>query len=102
MPQATGETRFQNRWLFIGLGIYGLVNLMLIEFAPAGLIPSIFDSLYFFTFIGPILGIVVVLTAQVVGKPRPFTWLAIIGVIVALMLLAFVNIQILVAASAAV
>lgn len=91
-----------NGWLLCGLLLYAVANVIGVILAATGLVHPPWGILHFFTFVGPLSGILVTCGAQVLCERRPFTWLSVIGFALAMILAAFLNFQALRSAIAAV
>lgn len=102
MRQHASDSRSYDLWLLAGLITYGLIDVAGVTLAALGVVYPPWFVLNFFTFTGPTLGIIGVIAAQTLCSKRPFTWVAVVGSVLAMLLAAFLNFQALSAASAAV
>lgn len=91
-----------NALLFIALGAYALVDLVVVYLAAIGALGPSLDLLTFLTFVPPATGTALVLLAQFSIPRRPFHPLAVAGFVLAMLAAGFLNFLAMEAASAAV
>ncbi len=100
-PESNG-LREGDAWLLTGLFFYVVVNAVCFALAASGAIHPPFTTRFFFTLVAPTLGIIIVCAIQAFSVKRPFTWPFVLGFVLAMLLAAFLNLQALFSASAAV
>jgi hypothetical protein len=102
MQSKANDRRSYDGWLLVGLIAYGLVNILGVLLAATGVVHPPWNILLFFMLVGPALGILGVVAGQAFSGCRLFTWPALVGFVLAMLLAAYLNSLAFASASAAV
>ena len=88
-----------DRRLLAALIPYGLVNVLGLVLAARQIIDPPWEVMIGFSFVGPAIGILFACAARVFGGGRLFTWPAVVGFAIAMLLAAYLNTRVLIGAA---